>query len=353
MAVDVPASFIARNKTPPRYPPPRPPSQVNPPLVLSSSRAQPQVPSTANIVKSTPHSFLTSFQTPSSTTKSNGNSRGGYDADISLELQPLHTFGKATNNHHHHHNHHHSHKNHHTNSTTSASMDTITASAHSDFRSDNKSLRSSKAPSSLESACESIGFDSMSFRTKSKGSVSSSGSSSSDLGPPEYDMGPHRELAVDVPDNFVEIKKSTPRYPPPVKMVPPPQLPPIILPPKTLRPPMVVAVRPPELPAKAVVVASLSSTSSGSEATDTSASTVSPTPTTSTEATNEGFDERDASCSEPLVRNNEVFSPTWRTGNAQPQRRHAHHYYLFICYCLSRFVWFFFIFLHVVFRLKN
>lgn len=29
MAVDVPDSFIARNKTPPRYPPPRPPgSQV-------------------------------------------------------------------------------------------------------------------------------------------------------------------------------------------------------------------------------------------------------------------------------------------------------------------------------------
>ncbi|XP_060804197.1 protein PALS1 isoform X2 [Amyelois transitella] len=29
MAVDVPDSFIARNKTPPRYPPPRPPQQVN------------------------------------------------------------------------------------------------------------------------------------------------------------------------------------------------------------------------------------------------------------------------------------------------------------------------------------
>lgn len=28
MAVDVPDSFIARNKTPPRYPPPRPPTQT-------------------------------------------------------------------------------------------------------------------------------------------------------------------------------------------------------------------------------------------------------------------------------------------------------------------------------------
>lgn len=311
MAVDVPASFIARNKTPPRYPPPRPPSQVNPPLVTGSSRAQPQVPSTATVVKSTPHSFLSSFQPSSSTTKTNGNSRGGYDNDISLELQPLHTFGKAnttTNNHHHHHNHHHSHtphKNHHSSSAQSASMDTIIASTHSDFRSDNKSLRSSKAPSSLESACESIGFDSMSFRTKSKGSVSSSDSSSSDIGPPEYDMGPHRELPVDVPDNFVEIKKSTPRYPPPSKVVPPPQLPPTILPPKTLKPPMVIAVRPPELPAKAVVTASLSSSSS---ATDTSVSTVSPTPTVSSEAHNEGFDERDAGNSETLIRNNEVFS---------------------------------------------
>ncbi|XP_052742032.1 protein PALS1 isoform X5 [Bicyclus anynana] len=39
MPVDVPDSFIARNKTPPRYPPPRPPQQVN-----GSARGAPAVP---------------------------------------------------------------------------------------------------------------------------------------------------------------------------------------------------------------------------------------------------------------------------------------------------------------------
>lgn len=74
---------------------------------------------------------------------------------------------------------------------------------------------SSKGPSSLGSACDSIGFDSMSYQTKSRGSLSTRSSSSGDLGPPEYDLGPHRELPVDVPDNFVEMAKAPPRYPPP------------------------------------------------------------------------------------------------------------------------------------------
>lgn len=73
---------------------------------------------------------------------------------------------------------------------------------------------SSKSPSSLGSVCESIGFDSMSYRTKSRGSLSSrSSSSGGDIGPPEYDLGPHREMAVDVPDNFVAVAKVPPRYP--------------------------------------------------------------------------------------------------------------------------------------------
>lgn len=73
---------------------------------------------------------------------------------------------------------------------------------------------SSKCPSSLGSVCESIGFDSMSYRTKSRGSLSTRSSSSGDeLGPPEYDVGPHHERAVDVPPNFVAVAKVPPRYP--------------------------------------------------------------------------------------------------------------------------------------------
>lgn len=231
MAVDVPESFIARNKTPPRYPPPRPPNQV----IHIPNGAMPQV---AGV---TTKSLITL----------NGASNGGSDAGslgggISLELQPLDTFDHHSQPHHNHHiisptasgngsgghgpplshtthhaavagggaqqqhNHHQHHHHHQSHHKSSPSLDS----------SNEFSKKSpSKAPSSLGSACESIGFDSMSYRTKSRGSVSTRSSSSGDLGPPEYDLGPHRELPVDVPDTFVEVKKAPPRYPPPKPQV--------------------------------------------------------------------------------------------------------------------------------------
>lgn len=151
MAVDVPESFIARNKTPPRYPPPRPPNQVN----HIPNGAQPQVAKSSN---------------------------GG----VNLELQSLDSF-------------------------TLHHKSTPSIDSTNEF----SKKSSSKGPSSLDSTCESIGFDSMSYRTKSRGSLSTRSSSSGEIGPPEYDLGPHRELPVDVPDSFVEIKKAPPRYPPP------------------------------------------------------------------------------------------------------------------------------------------
>lgn len=169
MAVDVPESFIARNKTPPRYPPPRPPVQVN----HIPNGAMPQV------VKNPMGTNATVV----------GSVVGG--GGVNLELQPLDSFGA-----HHHH------------SKSSPSLD----SSNHDF-----SKKSSlKGPSSIGgSTCDSLGFDSMSYRTKSRGSLSTRSSSSGDFGPPEYDQGPHRELPVDVPDSFVEMKKAPPRYPPP------------------------------------------------------------------------------------------------------------------------------------------
>ncbi|XP_029719079.1 uncharacterized protein LOC109404436 isoform X3 [Aedes albopictus] len=152
MAVDVPESFIARQKTPPRYPPPRSTTQVN-----RVSNAMPQVPKHAN---------------------------GG----VSLELEPLDGYSDRN----------------------SSSFD-----SSSEFFKKN----SSKGPSSLGSTCESIGFDSINYLKTSRGSVSTRSSSSGDLGPPEYDIGPHRELPVDVPDSFVEVIKAPPRYPPPKALI--------------------------------------------------------------------------------------------------------------------------------------
>ncbi|XP_065088887.1 protein PALS1 isoform X1 [Ochlerotatus camptorhynchus] len=152
MAVDVPESFIARNKTPPRYPPPRSTTQVN-----HVSNAMPQVPKHVN---------------------------GG----VSLELEPLDGYSDKN----------------------SSSLD-----SSNEFYKKN----SSKGPSSLGSACESIGFDSINYLKNSRGSLSTRSSSSGELGPPEYDIGPHRELPVDVPDSFVEVIKAPPRYPPPKALI--------------------------------------------------------------------------------------------------------------------------------------
>lgn len=160
MAVDVPETFIARNKTQPVYPPPRPPIQVNHmPNVAMPQVAKPPI------------------------------NNGG----VSLDLEPFDTPD-------------------YTHYKNSPSLD-----------SSNEFIKKSsfiKGPSSLGSTCESIGFDSMSYRTKSRGSISSTRSSSScEIGPPEYDLGPHRELPVDVPDSFVEIIKGPPIYPPPKPQV--------------------------------------------------------------------------------------------------------------------------------------
>lgn len=158
--------------------------------------------------------ILSSLSTTSSL-KSGSSSMG--DGGVSLDLQPqtfLNTLNHNKNNQINNNNNnthpiidtttiHHSNNTHH--SKSSSSFDSC-------IEFSKKS--SSKSPSSLGSVCESIGFDSMSYRTKSRGSLSSQSSSSGgDIGPPEYDLGPHREMAVDVPDNFVAVAKVPPRYP--------------------------------------------------------------------------------------------------------------------------------------------
>lgn len=202
MAVDVPDSFIARNKTPPRYPPPRPPTQ--------------QVIYTPNGSQKQP---LLSTSSATSSLKS-GSSSIGNGGGVALDLQPP-SFNNSTTtttntNTHVNNNHaiintnnlHHSNNNHHMKNSTS-SFD----SCNIEFNNHKKSS-SVKCPSSMGSVCESIGFDSMSYRTKSRGSLSTrSSSSGGELGPPEYDLGPHKEMAVDVPDNFVGVIKMPPRYP--------------------------------------------------------------------------------------------------------------------------------------------
>lgn len=190
MAVDCPDSFIGRSKSTPRYPPPRPPAT--------------QVIYTPNGSQKQP---LLSTSSATSSLKSGSSSIG--NGGVSLDLQPPPSYNSSTNVNNNHaiiNTNLHQNNNHHMKNSSSS------------FDSCNEFSKksSSKCPSSLGSVCESIGFDSMSYRTKSRGSLSTrSSSSGGEIGPPEYDLGPHREMAVDVPDgyNFVAKVKMPPRYP--------------------------------------------------------------------------------------------------------------------------------------------
>lgn len=160
-----------------------------------------------NHLQSSSKQPLLSSSSTTSSMKSGSSSLG--NGGVSLDLQPppySHVNSpnnNTTNNHALIKTNHHTNNNFHT--KNSPSFDSCT---------ELNKKPSSKCPSSLGSVCESIGFDSMSYRTKSRGSLSTRSSSSGDeLGPPEYDLGPHDERAIDVPANFVAVTKMPPRYP--------------------------------------------------------------------------------------------------------------------------------------------
>ncbi|XP_035896121.1 uncharacterized protein LOC118505024 isoform X2 [Anopheles stephensi] len=238
MAVDVPESFIARNKTPPRYPPPRSTTAVTAP-------ATPATPASAQV-----------------------NHVSNAMPQVAKHHQH-HQQQQHHNHHHHHHNHHHLHHHHppppssglhhpaNGGGVGGVSLELEPLDSYSDrhlssLDSSQEYVKkggvggggSSKGPSSLGSVTSEFetslngyggplgkhiatatnttintagGVD---LRGSLSTNRSTSPSSSGDLGPPEYDdVGPHRELPVDVPDSFVEIVKGPPRYPPPKPLI--------------------------------------------------------------------------------------------------------------------------------------
>ncbi|XP_053659329.1 uncharacterized protein LOC128708378 [Anopheles marshallii] len=209
MAVDVPESFIARNKTPPRYPPPRSTTAVTAPVtpappasaqVNHVSNAMPQVAKHHHQQQQQPqqqhhhHHHLHHHHHPPPPGHHHPANGGG----VSLELEPLDTYSDRHL------------------SSLDSSQEYV------------KKGGSSKGPSSLGSVTSEYepslnnGYGALlttgaggDLRDSLSTNRSTSPSSSGDLGPPVYDVGPHRELPVDVPDSFVEIVKGPPRYPPP------------------------------------------------------------------------------------------------------------------------------------------
>ncbi|XP_058117237.1 protein PALS1 [Anopheles coustani] len=211
MAVDVPESFIARNKTPPRYPPPRTTTAPATPAAVAAAAAAAAGAAPAGTQVNHVSNAMPQVARPP-VHRHPANGVGG----IPLELEPL---------------------------DGSYSSDRHLSSLDSSQEYGKKGGGSSKGPSSLGSVTSEFEPSLLAVSNSGhpiatangygrlrrheagdlRGSLStnrsSSPSSSGDLGPPEYDVGPHRELPVDVPDSFVEIVKAPPRYPPPKPLI--------------------------------------------------------------------------------------------------------------------------------------
>ncbi|XP_040161707.1 MAGUK p55 subfamily member 5-A isoform X3 [Anopheles arabiensis] len=239
MAVDVPESFIARNKTPPRYPPPRStvtaaaastPATPASTQVNHVSNAMPQVAkhhhhqhhNHHHQQQQHPNHHLHHHHPPSSVHHNTHHHHGGGGGGgVSLELEPLDSYSER-----------------HLSSLDSSSQEYVKKGIISGGGVGGGG--SSKAPSSLGSVTSEFepslnGFGPLHGKHHHHSTVGGGGgdllrgslstnrspspSSSGDLGPPEYDVGPHRELPVDVPDSFVEMVKGPPRYPPPKPLI--------------------------------------------------------------------------------------------------------------------------------------
>lgn len=207
MAVDVPDSFIARNKTPPRYPPPRPPQ------VRGATPAKLTLPRTTAMQISSPIDDYKHLN--------NGRSANKTDA-TEIIITDTNDFGPTSG------------------SGSSSSFSSKKSSHDSNTTRSIKSSTSSKDKSLLseESAVKNgihypednmvkvyisdeknpfskiLFAESVAFSARNDSVVIPIVQSVDDAtdfnGKIRYG---HREMAVDVPDGFVQIVKSTPKYP--------------------------------------------------------------------------------------------------------------------------------------------
>ncbi|XP_061717775.1 protein PALS1 isoform X1 [Cydia pomonella] len=201
MAVDVPDSFIARNKTPPRYPPPRPPqvrlrpSRDDETLLLSSG---------SGTSFGSKHSVLQSAV--DSGPSSDGSS---YKNNSTMELLsgPQSSEGSGT-------------------SFGSKKSKGSSETAKCDLLSDRGSVASNTTHTLSDHKIQlliSNGDDSLldcregvSYSARTDSVLIREAVYASYKLPPGFDTTPvllGREVAVDVPDSFVQIVKTTPKYP--------------------------------------------------------------------------------------------------------------------------------------------
>ncbi|XP_060804196.1 protein PALS1 isoform X1 [Amyelois transitella] len=207
MAVDVPDSFIARNKTPPRYPPPRPPqvrlraSRDDEPLLLSSGGSGTSFGSKQSTV----------LQSTIDISGPSSDGSGSFKNNSTMELLSLPqssdgsgtSFGSKKSK---------------GSSETAKCGDLISnrsesvASNTTHNLSDHKiQLLISNGEDSLLDCREGVTYSARTDSVLIREAVYASYKL-----PPGFDTTPvllGREVAVDVPDTFVQIVKTTPKYP--------------------------------------------------------------------------------------------------------------------------------------------
>uniref|UniRef100_A0A1B0A152 Uncharacterized protein n=1 Tax=Glossina pallidipes TaxID=7398 RepID=A0A1B0A152_GLOPL len=234
MAVDCPDNFIARNKTPPRYPPPRPPQLQS--IKMSSNVV---VKSPKVITNANPNGGLTTptedleLMVDGLYRKNSSSHSSSFGSEILSKKKSTESYDSI------------SYQNlQHNNNELNSGIDEAGGSKKNSLSSStslpNSSNSSPTSSNSTNSAVTKNLFNQAVASTMVCGvgvagidSLTSLNSSSS-TPPPEYELREfthkqltgnilpayrkHRELPVDAPDSFIEIIKTTPRYPPPAHL---------------------------------------------------------------------------------------------------------------------------------------
>ncbi|XP_075154572.1 MAGUK p55 family member stardust isoform X2 [Haematobia irritans] len=221
MAVDCPDNFIARNKTPPRYPPPRPPQKLNNALALSGKGKMTVAPNPNGGSLTSPEEldlmvvdalYRKGSSSHSSSFESEVLSKKSSESFDSISYRQLQNNNNELNSKESHHN---------SNSNSSSSSSSNHKHKMANVNGNGVTSLFSNAASIINGGGNNSGSG------DSLPSITSSGSTP----PPEYELKElssknmilphvvkHRELPVDVPDSFIEMVKAPPRYPPPAHL---------------------------------------------------------------------------------------------------------------------------------------
>ncbi|CAG4961411.1 unnamed protein product [Colias eurytheme] len=198
MAVDVPDSFIARNKTPPRYPPPRPPqvrarSRDEEPLLSSGG---------SNTSYASKQSVLQSMNTSNPSSGSGSFKNNSELLSLPQSSDSISFGSKKSKN---------------SSETTTTKCDMLSDS-HSVASNVTHNLSDHKIQLLISNGDDSLldCREGVTYSTRTDTVLIREALYASYKLPPGYDTTPvllGREVAVDVPDNFVQIVKTTPKYP--------------------------------------------------------------------------------------------------------------------------------------------